>query len=254
MYEVIMGAILRLDKMPTKCSVCPFAYDDVQRCKLRSSSLISGKTRPNRMPLCPLQNEGKYISALLKSIHRITVKRWFHILELYKYTDKEIEQLVKSIVILTDTREQKNQHILDWLDKKHIPHKTKALSNGDYSFYVPANPDLNIDRDLFFDKEIMVERKGSLEELSGNFSQQRARFEEEMATYPGIKYLLVENANYQDIITGKYDTKFSAKAYLASIHTFNHRYGLQMMFMPDPQYSGYFLYGVFTYFLKQKLR
>ena len=100
----------------------------------------------------------------------------------------------------------------------------------------------------------MVERKGSLEELSGNFSQQRARFEEEMATYPGVKYLLIENANYQDIITGKYDTKFSSKAYLASLHTFNHRYGLQMMFMPDSQYSGYFLYGVFTYFLKQILR
>ena len=176
------------------------------------------------------------------------------ILELYKYTDKEIDQLVRSIVILTDTREQKNQHILDWFDKKKIPHKTKALSNGDYSFYVPANPDLNIDRDLFFDKEIMVERKGSLEELSGNLSQQRARFEEEMSTYPGVKYLLIENANYHDIITGNYDTKFSAKAYLASLHTFNHRYDLQMMFMPDPQYSGYFLYGVFTYFLKQILR
>ena len=53
------------------------------------------------------------------------------ILELYKYTDKEIDQLVRSIVILTDTREQKNQHILDWFDKKKIPHKTKALSNGD---------------------------------------------------------------------------------------------------------------------------
>lgn len=176
------------------------------------------------------------------------------ILELYKYTDKEIDQLVKSIVILTDTREQKNQHILDWLDSKKVPHKTKALSNGDYSFYVPANPDLNIDRDLFFDKEIMVERKGSLEELSGNLSQQRARFEEEMATYPGVKYLLVENANYHDIVTGNYDTKFSSKAYLASLHTFNHRYGLQMMFMPDPKYSGYFLYGVFTYFLRKKLR
>ena len=48
------------------------------------------------------------------------------ILELYKYTDKEIDQLVRSIVILTDTREQKNQHILDWFDKKKIPHKTKA--------------------------------------------------------------------------------------------------------------------------------
>ena len=65
-------------------------------------------------------------------------------LDLYKYTDKEIDQLVKSIVILTDTREQKNQHILDWLDKKKIPHKTKALPNGDYSFYVPANPVLKI--------------------------------------------------------------------------------------------------------------
>lgn len=249
-----MGAILRLDKMPAKCSECPFAYDDMQHCRLRSSSLIAGKTRQNRMPLCPLQNEGKYISSLLQSIHRMTIKRWYHILELYKYTDKEIDQLVKSIVILTDTREQKNQHILNWLDSKKIPHKSKALSNGDYSFFVPASPDLNIERDLYFDKEIMVERKGSLEELSGNLSQQRARFEEEMATYTGIKYLLIENANYQDIITGKYDTKFSSKAYLASLHTFNHRYGLQMMFMPDPQYSGYFLYGVFTYFLRQKLR
>ena len=177
-----------------------------------------------------------------------------YILDLYKYTDKEIDQLVKSIVILTDSREKCNSHILEWFDKKKIIHKTKALSNGDYSFYIPANPDLNIDRDLYFDKEIMVERKGSLEELSGNFSQQRARFEEEMATYPGTKYLLIENANYQDIITNKYETKFSSKAYLASLHTFNHRYGLQIVFMPDPQYSGYFLYGVFTYFLKQYLR
>lgn len=100
----------------------------------------------------------------------------------------------------------------------------------------------------------MIERKSSLNELSGNFSQHRARFEEEMATFQGRKYLLIENANYQDVITGKYDTKFSPKAYLASLHTFNHRYGLQVMFMPDPQYSGYFLYGVFSYYLKHKLR
>lgn len=176
------------------------------------------------------------------------------ILSLYKYTDKELEQLVKSIVILVDTREKQNAHIIEWLDKKKIPHRSKALSNGDYSFYVPANPDLNIDRDLYFDHEIMIERKGSLEELSGNFSQQRARFEEEMATYSGLKYLLVENANYQDVVDGKYDTKFSNKAYLASLHTFNQRYGLQLMFMPDPSYSGWFLYGVFTYYLKHKLR
>lgn len=173
---------------------------------------------------------------------------------MYKYSDDEIDRIVKSIVILTDTREQKNQHIIDWLDSKKIPHKSKALQNGDYSFYVPVNPDLNIERDLYFDKEIMVERKGSLEELSGNLSQHRARFEEEMATFSGVKYLLIENANYQDIITGNYNTKFSSKSFLASLHTFNHRYGLQIMFMPDHKYTGYFLYGVFTYFLRKKLR
>lgn len=70
-----MGAILRLNKMPAKCSECPFAYDDVLRCKLKSGLLIAGKTRHNRMPLCPLQNEGEYISRLLKSIYRIIVKR-----------------------------------------------------------------------------------------------------------------------------------------------------------------------------------
>lgn len=176
------------------------------------------------------------------------------ILSLYKYTDKEIGQIVKSMVILTDTREKCNAHIIDWLDKKKVPHKSKALSNGDYSFYIPSNPELNIDRDLYFDREIMIERKGSLEELSGNFSQQRARFEEEMATHAGLKYLLVENADYQSVVDGKYNTNFSSKAYLASLHTFNQRYGIQIMFMPDPAYSGWFMYGVFTYYLKNMLR
>lgn len=175
-------------------------------------------------------------------------------LNLYKYTDKEIDALVKSMVMLTDTREQKNDHIIDWLDKKKIPHKAKALSNGDYSFFIPANPSLNIERDLYFDKEIMIERKGSLEELSTNFSSQRARFEEEMATYQGAKYLMVEGANYSDIVESKYDTKFGNKAYLASIHSFNHRYDVQIIFMPKKEFSGYFIYGTFTYYLKNLLR
>ena len=154
------------------------------------------------------------------------------ILNLYKYTDKEIDELVKSMVILCDTREKSNAHVTDWFDKKKITYKSKALSNGDYSFYVPANEDLNIDRDLYFDREIMIERKASLDELSGNFTQNRTRFEEEMATYPGKKYLLVENADYEDVVKSNYDTKFSSKAYLASLHAFNHRYDLQIMFMP----------------------
>lgn len=175
------------------------------------------------------------------------------VLSYYKYTDKEINELVQSITILCDTREQKNPHILEWFNKNKISYKTKALSNGDYSFYVPANSDLNIDRDLYFDKEIMIERKNSLEELSGNFTQHRNRFEEEMATFPGIKYLMIENANYEDIVKGNYKTNISKKSFIGSIHTFNHRYNLQIFFMPNPRFSGYFIYGTFSYYLKQHL-
>ena len=44
----------------------------------------------------------------------------------FKYTDKELDELVKSIVILYDTREKSNQHILDYFEQKGIKYKKKA--------------------------------------------------------------------------------------------------------------------------------
>ena len=78
----------------------------------------------------------------------------------FRFSDKEKEELVKSIVILVDTREQSCQHITDYFDKKGIPYKKKALKYGDYSFYIKANPELSIPRDLYFDMNgIVIERK-----------------------------------------------------------------------------------------------
>ena len=62
-----MGAIIRLHSMPSKCSECPFAADDVTRCRIRNTNIIAGKQRKNRMPLCPLRNEGEYLSSLSKN-------------------------------------------------------------------------------------------------------------------------------------------------------------------------------------------
>ena len=172
----------------------------------------------------------------------------------YYYTDKEINELCKSIVVLVDTREKNNDHIINWLDKKHIKWKARALKNGDYSFMIPANTKLNIDRDLYFDKEIMVERKRSLDEVGANLTTYRARFEEEMATYKGKKYLLLENSTYEGIIEENYRNKLSAKAFLASIHTFNHRYNLEVVYMPNEQYSAQWIYLTFIYYIKNILR
>lgn len=172
----------------------------------------------------------------------------------YRYTDKEKDELVKSLTIIVDSREKCNSHILEWFDKNNVRYITKALKNGDYSFFIPANEELNIDRELYFDRQIMVERKASLEEISGNITQSRARFEEELATFGGKKYLMIENANYQDIVQKAYKTDISPKAFLATLHTYNHRYGLELMFMPDLSYSGVYIYGTFTYYLKSLLR
>ena len=172
----------------------------------------------------------------------------------YKYTDKEKDELVKSMTVIVDSRERQNSHIVNWFEKNNVRYETKALKNGDYSFYVPANEKLNIDRDLYYDRHIMIERKASLEELSGNIAQNRARFEEELATFSGKKYLMIENSNYEDIVQKKYTTDLSPKAYLATIHTYNHRYGIELMFMPDPEYSAVYIYGVLSYYLKSQLR
>ena len=48
-------------------------------------------------------------------------------LEMFKYTDKEIKILLKSMVILVDSREQENSHITKWFDSKKIPYRVEKL-------------------------------------------------------------------------------------------------------------------------------
>lgn len=173
----------------------------------------------------------------------------------YKYSDAEEKELLDSIVILVDTREKVNEHIIEYFDKHHIKYKKKALKNGDYSFLLPQNDKLGIFRDTYFNDEIFVERKASLEELSGNLSTKRADFEEELAVAKAKKkYLLIENANYEDIVNGKYNTKYNKKSYLGSIHSFNHKYNLEIVFMPNNVYSPIFIYGVMQYYLRDLIR
>lgn len=165
-----------------------------------------------------------------------------------------MEQLVSSMVILVDTREKNISHILDSFDKNHISYERKALNYGDYSFYIPKDESLSLQRDLFFDREVVIERKASLEEISGNLTKERDRFEKELCLAPKEKVLLLENASYADIATGNYKTQYNKKSFLASIHTFWFRYRTPIFFMPDNKYSALFIKKYFEYYLKEQLR
>jgi len=172
----------------------------------------------------------------------------------YKYTDKQQEKLLSSITIIVDTREKENTHITNFFDKKKIKYINKSLDQGDYSFFLPQNNELSIPRDIFYNKQISIERKASLEELSNNFSQQRDRFEKEFCLYKGKMFLLIENANYEDICIGNYKTEYNKKSYLGSLHSFANRYNINIMFMPNNQYSGLYIWATFYYYLRNLIK
>ena len=172
----------------------------------------------------------------------------------YKFYVEEIKKLTKQMVILVDSREKRNEHILSYFDKQEIAYKKEKLEYGDYSFMIPATA---AGEDIFFHRDIAIERKASLEELSGNLAQERERFEKEFlkAGNDGCKiYLMIESpGGYSDIIGHRYRTEFTPAAYMASLKTWESRFGCNVQFI-DSQYSGYFLYSTFSYFCREILK
>lgn len=172
----------------------------------------------------------------------------------YRFLDKEIKNLIKRMIILVDSREKKNTHILDYLTKQGIACQVTALDYGDYSFMLK---EAAAGQDIFFHQDIVIERKASLEELSGSLAQQRERFEKEFlkAGNDGCKvYLMIEApGGYSDIIQHNYRTEFKPSAFMASLKTWESRFGCNVQFI-DPQYSGYYLLSTFQYFAREALK
>jgi len=173
-------------------------------------------------------------------------------IKLYKYTKEELDQLLKSTVILCDTREQRNEHITDFFNDNGIQYKNMALKYGDYSFYLPRNEALGIARDTYFNNEIVIERKGSLEELSGNLAQDRQRFEDEFLRAKSKIILMVEALGYEQIMNHNYRTELSEKAFIASLFSFKYRYDIDIQFIGKGN-AGKFIYTTFYYYLRENL-
>ncbi len=162
---------------------------------------------------------------------------------------------MKNIVILVDTREKSNTHILDYWDKHKISYEQMALPSGDYSFALNPIGELDILHKQYFHNDIILERKNSLEELSGCFAQTRERFNDEWSRcYAKRKYLLIENGTYYDLVNGNYKTQYNSKSYLGSLHSFNAKYGLEIVFMPDKLLSPVYILATFQYYLRYLIK
>lgn len=175
-------------------------------------------------------------------------------IELFKYTEAEQKELLLSMTLLLDTREQSNKHIVDWLDRKKKPYKQKKLDYGDYSIMIPKNEKLNIPRDLYFDKKVAVERKGSADELAGNFTTDRARIEKEFSLYRGNMIMIIENTSYDDIKDKNYRSKYTPESFLATLHSFKNKYGVDFVFMPNKESTPLYMYLHLFHWFRNYLR
>lgn len=171
----------------------------------------------------------------------------------YRYSEGEIKQILGQLVILCDTREQKNHHIIEAFDRMGVAHISRKLDIGDYSAMLPAIPEMGIVRPLYFDRSLAVERKGSLNELSGNLTKDRERLRGEFSRAKGMRlHLLIEGASYGDILAHRYDTKLGEKAFFASLLSFQQRYHLNVSFI-EKENAGAFIYLLLYYHVRDIL-
>lgn len=163
------------------------------------------------------------------------------------YTDKELNEVMKKLSIVIDTREQKNKHITDFLDKEGIQYESRKMEVGDYSAQIG---------DMTFEMSIAVERKHNLDEICQNLGTDRDRFNREFlrAKAYGTKvYLVIENATWDDIYNHNYRSALTPKALLASLYSWTCRYNVTILFC-EPKYTGRIIHGLLYYAVREELQ
>ena len=145
----------------------------------------------------------------------------------------EIEECLKSFEILIDTREQDTDRSRARYEQFGVPYRKQALSYGDYTYqFRLPNGNLFFPENETISGHAVIERKMSLTELSGCFCQGRDRFQREFERAReknASVWLLVEDATWEKLLSGRYQTKFKPNAFLASITAWSIRYDLKLI-------------------------
>lgn len=180
-------------------------------------------------------------------------------------TDTELAKVLKHLVILTDTAEKENSHIIDYFTKEKIAFEKYSLSEGDYSGMIAHNEEthkiLGITKDLYFNDVIVIERKASVDELCNNLkntgTKERQRFEFELTRIKlncVNKYLLIEDGNIEGTIWGKkYTSNYHPKALYNSLKRFEARYRCPLI-DKEKSIAPFWIYNTIESYVKEELK
>lgn len=166
------------------------------------------------------------------------------------------KEVLESFRVLVDRREQRTDRARRRYKSFGSPYEAATLSYGDYT----CNATLPGGTELYNTSDTIrplcvVERKMDLDELAGCFTRERARFrrEFERAQDAGARvYLFVENATWENLMNGRYRSRFNPKAFLASLTAWTVRYSLQVIFCKE-ETSGRLIKEILYRDLKERL-
>ena len=141
---------------------------------------------------------------------------------MYKFNKKEIKSILDNMIICVDSRENANQHIIDFFDKKKVPYVVEKLPFGDYSCKIKAGSLEGQERDIYFYDDFVVERKASLDEICGNLKDDAARLKKELAhlnKYDIEFYIFLEDENYElNLRNANYMSQYDAFTLMQRIY------------------------------------
>ena len=169
------------------------------------------------------------------------------------------KKIDNSIRIICDSREKKNNHILNYLNDISVDYVTRKLDYGDYSVELKENNSLGIEP-FSLEDEIVVERKGSgntgLDELAINITKYRKNFEkmiEKSVVNNADLHLIIEDGSWGNIYNSLYRSKVSNKSYIATLMTYLNRYNIDIH-MVKKKYSPKFIYSLLYYYAREYLK
>lgn len=170
-------------------------------------------------------------------------------------TDKE--KFLKNVTIICDTREQQNTHITAAFDRLKVNYISSKLPYGDYSFKVGE-----YDFGLLY----AVERKGCIDELWGNCTTDRRRFENEirrMAAISNCAALIIENCKSREYLRAYQIPDWQMKAENRKVQSIGKtvddtlqawgspcRYGLQVHYVEQQKDTANLLLSLFYHYFQ----
>ena len=168
----------------------------------------------------------------------------------------DVDAVLGTMSILVDNREQPTARAKKRYSAFSVPYKRVTLDYGDYAANctLPSGKTL-YDENMRVRADVVIERKMNLDELANCFTHNRERFrrEFERASAAGAKiYLLVENATWENLMNGKYRSKFNPKAFKASITAYMARYNANVI-MCKEETSGKLINEILFRELKEQL-